>query len=129
MKQVIVGIYELGYERVQLVLRDGKGGEFWHLPGDIDNPRIKLGADEREWWLFLANLLHEVGEFAASRVGCRFNPSDQVARDVHAYLFVMTHPQFSEVQAMTADYLSRCYDDLKAAWGKWQAIPKDTTTA
>ena len=37
MKQVIVGTYEMGYEKVQLVLREGHGGEFYLLPGDIDD--------------------------------------------------------------------------------------------
>lgn len=129
LKQVVIGKYELGYEKVQLVLRDGYGGEFYHLPGDIDCPRIKVGADHAEWWKVLTALFHEVGELAASRIGCRFSHADEVANDVHAYLFVMTHPQFSEIQGMTADFVARCWNDLKEAWEKWDAIPEEVTNA
>ena len=48
MKQKVVGRYRLGDERVQLVLREGNGGDFYSQPGDIPYPRIKIGVEEGE---------------------------------------------------------------------------------
>jgi hypothetical protein len=120
VKQAIVGTYEMGYERVQLVLREGKGGEFYHLPGDIDCPRIKIGADHSEWWKILTALFHEAAEFAASRIGCRYSAADEIVGDMHTYLFVMTHPQFSEIHGMVADFVARCWEDLSKEWQNWK---------
>ena len=45
MTQVIVGVYTMGYEDVEIVLREGTGGEFYNCPGKGQIPRIKIGAD------------------------------------------------------------------------------------
>lgn len=127
MKQVIVGAYEMGWEMVQLSLREGRGGEFYLLPGDINYARIKVGADN-DWVSVVETLFHEVTELAATRIRCRFEHSNEMARDQHAYLFVMNHPQFAEMQALTADYVSRCWDDLKNAHKGWSAPPDEVTT-
>ena len=119
MKQVIVGTYEIGYEKVELVLREGKGGEFYLLPGDINCPRIKVGADQEEFWMLVDVLFHEVSEFAAARLGCRYEPEDQVGRDIHAYTFILTHIQFSNMNAMTAGFICRAWNDLTKAWEEW----------
>jgi hypothetical protein len=119
VKQVIVGTYEMGWEHVQLVLREGSGGEFFLVPGDIDCPRIKIGADREHWKHLLVVLLHEAGELAAARMKCRYTPTEEVAGDVHSYLFVMTHPQFSEIQGLAAEFVANCWDDLGKAWNRW----------
>jgi hypothetical protein len=124
LNQVIVGTYEMGYERVQLVLREGLGGEFYLMPGDIDCPRIKIGADHGKWGEVLACLLHEAGELSAERQRCRFSRTGEIAQDVHAYLFIMSHPQFSEVQALTAEFVANCWYDLKKAWTRWRRKEK-----
>ena len=119
MKQIIVGTYEMGWERVQLVLREGTGGDFWLVPGDINYPRIKIGADQDNWkWLIIC-LLHEAVELAACRMKCRFKPSEEVAYDEYSYIFVMNHPQFSEIQGLTGEFVASCWDDLAKAWKKW----------
>lgn len=128
MKQVVVGTYEMGWEMVELVLREGRGGEFYLLPGDINYARVKVGADN-DWVSVVEVLLHEIAELASMRIQCRFAHSNEMARDHHAYLFVMNHPQFAEVQALTADYVCRCWDDFKEAHRKWGAPPDEVTTA
>lgn len=124
MKQKIIGKYEAGFGLVQLVVEEGSDGSFWFLPGDIDIPRIKIGI-EADWVHVIEVLLHEVGEYAAARLGLRYSGADEIGRDIHAYQFFMTHPQFSEMQAITADFLVNCYDDLHKAWMKWNKIKKD----
>ena len=48
MKQKVIGVFELGYENVQLVLREGIGGEFYLFPEDTI-ARIKVGGDHGDW--------------------------------------------------------------------------------
>jgi hypothetical protein len=119
MKQVIVGTYEIGWNMVQIVLMEGKGGSFYILPGDIDCPRIKIGADQESWTHIVETFLHEAEELAMAKLFCRYSSSDEIASDQHAYHFFLTHPQFSEVQALTADLLVRCWDDLYRKWRIW----------
>lgn len=120
MKQKIVGTYEFGYEKVQLVLREGDGGEFYVLPGDIDCPRIKIGADQSEWRHVVTVLLHEVMELAFARLGLRYSPSEGLGRDHAAYVFFVDHPRFSDACGRTADFLTNCLPDLSAAWKQWR---------
>ena len=49
MKQIIVGIYSVGFEDVEIVLREGTGGEFFNCPEKGHCPRIKIGADVSNW--------------------------------------------------------------------------------
>lgn len=121
MRQKIVGTYEFGYEKAELVLREGDGGEFYLLPGDIDCPRIKVGADQPDWRALIAVLLHEAFEFACARVGLRYSPSDDLGRDHAAYVFVMDHPRFTKTCALVADFAAQCLPDLEKAWKKWKA--------
>ena len=123
-KQVIIGTYELGWQNVQLVLRSGTGGNFYMLPGDIKEPRIKVGADYDKFWQVIACLLHEAEELAMAIRMCRYTPEDDVMGDIHAYTFFMTHSQFHDVQAATGYYLVSCWDDLKKEWEEWKKATK-----
>lgn len=124
MNQIVIGTYELGYEKVELVLREGIGGEFYFIPGDINCPRIKIGADQDSLWKLVSILYHEVGELVLARLGCRYEPADQVGSDIHSYTFIISHVQFSNMCAMIADYVTRCLEDLTNAWSKWKEETK-----
>lgn len=119
MRQKIVGVYELGYEQVQLVIREGTGGEFWFLPETGKVPRMKIGADA-EWKAVVAALLHESFELAMCRKGVRWLPDPNLGNDHASYLFVLTHPQFSDACAMASEYLVASLPDLAKAWRKWK---------
>lgn len=117
--RAIIGIYEIGWEKVQIALREGVGGEFYFFPDDIACSEIVIGADSPTWDKILARLLHETQEYSAARLQVRYFPREGLSGDLHAYLFVMTHPQFSEICSMAADCIYRCYDDLKKGWQEW----------
>lgn len=122
MKQKIVGVFEIGWEQVQLVLREGTGGEFYTVPEPGSIPRIKVGAQDRasEWGLCLAVLLHEVLEFSMFRAGGRFSPDDRVNPKSHAdYLFVMDHEKFQAICAKSAEFLVKAVPALSAAFNEW----------
>lgn len=120
MAQKIVGTYYFGQERVQLVLREDIGGEFYATPGDIDCARIKIGGEHAEWSSLLAVLLHEAMEFALMRVSARYSPSDEEARDHCAYVFVANHVQFGEACARVAEFLSECLEPLRRTWEEFK---------
>lgn len=121
MKQVIVGVYECGYEQLQLVLREGTGGEFYTVPEKGSLPRIKVGAqDPNQWRHVVATLLHEVFEWTMFRGGVRYNPDNRVSPLSQAdYLFVMTHEQFQDCCAKSAEFMTKALPDLAKAYDKW----------
>ena len=67
----------------------------------------------------LLTLLHEVNELALERLHCRYEHPYQMSSDMHAYLFVITHPQFSEMNGLAADFLANCWEDLGQVWREW----------
>jgi hypothetical protein len=124
MKQEIVGIYEIGWDQVELVLREDTGGEFYLIPEKGCIPRIKIGADYKEWEEIVSVLLHETFEFAFDRVRCRYENSDEVVRDHSSYLFVLPHVTFSETCARVGEFISKALPDLKEKWEKWKEESK-----
>jgi hypothetical protein len=119
MKQKIVGSYRLGDRMVQVVLREGIGGDEFPLPGDIPCSRIKVGADQVYFEDVAGVLLHEAAEMVASVMHYRYAPTNTAADDLLSVTFLMTHAQFSEVCARTGSFLADCLPDVRAAWEKW----------
>jgi hypothetical protein len=120
MKQVIVGVYYLGDEQVEIVLREDTGGEFYSLPEKGKVPRIKLGADYKDWDMVVRCLLHEVMEMVMFRNRCRYNISGDYSADHSAYMFLMNHTEFSDMCGKLAEFLVKCLPDLATAWKKWE---------
>ena len=119
MKQVIIGIYDIGYEQIELVLREGTGGDFWNVPERGHIARIKVGADQKEWRVVVGALLHESFELVANRLQLRYDCSDDMGRDHAGYVFVMPHNKFSDCCQKTAEFLAKALPDLARAWKKW----------
>ncbi len=124
MRQKIVGVFEFGYEYCQLVIREGYGGEFWLMPGHGQIPRIKIGVDSKKWVDILKTFQHEVIEFAATRLGLRYLPNNDLAKDTDKYIFIMNHAQLGELCAMVADFELNALPALKKAWKEWHKKPK-----
>ena len=124
MKPQIIGDYEIGYEMVQLILRDGDGAEFYRLSGNVTIPTIIVGCGHACWWQVVACLLHEAFELVADRLGCRFYPSHNLANDNSAYLFVLDHQRFADCCAKVADFMTVALPDLAVAWKQRQKTTK-----
>ena len=116
MKPQVVGDYEIGYECVRLVLRDGTGAEFYRLSDDVTLPTIVIGADQAAWRHVVARLLHESFELVYDRLGCRFYPSDDLANNSAAHVFMFDHQRFADCCAKVADFLAAALPDLQKAW-------------
>jgi hypothetical protein len=120
MRQKIVGTYRLGDEMVQLVLREGGGADFYTTPGDIPNPRMKIGADRQSLDWLIDSVQHEAQEHSMSILRLRFLRGDSYYVDSTAYVFMLDHEEFTEVCHRAAMFLGDCLPDLKRAWAKWK---------
>lgn len=129
LKQVIVGVYSFGYEDIELVLREGDGGEFYNCPGKGEIPRIKIGADSKQWRDILSIFLHEAFEFTFNRLGCRYSDSYDMGNDSASYLFVASHIKFSDACARVGEGIATALPDLSRAWVKWQKGEKHNATS
>lgn len=121
MKQKIVGIYEVGYEQIELILREGYGGEFYLIPEPKKNklPQIKVGADEKKWKDIVATLIHEIDEYVCMRLQCRYQLSNDINHSHSTYFFHMTHDIFTEKCDRIAEFLVSALPDLEKAWKKF----------
>ena len=125
MKQVIVGHYYCGYESIQVVLREGFGGEFFVTPELGSVARVKIGADQDTWGEMLAVFLHELFEFSLVRLGKRFEQDGNIIpKSSSSFLFVMNHEEMHLAVSMVAGCMEDCVPDLGKAWDKWQKKKK-----
>lgn len=120
MKQVIVGNYYMGPESVEIVFREGGGGELYPTPELGHIARIKIGADNDAWGGILRVLLHEVMELAFLRVNCRYDSDNNLGNAHDSYLFVAKHADFTEVCARAAEFMSACLPDFEQAWKEYR---------
>ena len=124
MRQKIVGVYDIGFEQVQLVAREDLGGEFYTVPEHGKIARIKIGMDHEIWSQVVSVMLHESFEFLTVRAGARFSPSNEMRRDHTSYLFNFGHTQFTEICAKQAEFLAAALPDLAREWKKWRRAKK-----
>lgn len=121
MRQEHVGTYYLGWEQVDLYLREDTGGEFWVTPEKGRLPRIKVGGDYEDWQDILKVVLHEAVEFILNRNRTRYSVSGDLGRDHSDYLFVFNHPMLSECCGCLAAFIDTgALRDLEKAWRKWR---------
>lgn len=120
MRQKVIGVYEIGMDQVQLVIREGYGGEFWLKPGTGVIPRIKVGVDGTGWNEVVTTLLHEAMEMQMTKSHCRFSRDPDYGRDHGGYIFLMDHTQFSDVTARVASFMAEALPDLAIAFNRWK---------
>lgn len=112
-----VGIYELGYEKVALVVNpNAKGGSFNFCDPKLGVSRIVVGLDYLHFHHVLNVLVHEALEFALTRLGARYTPSQDLAGDMGAYHFSFGHTTLSEASFMVAEYVHEALGPLRGQW-------------
>lgn len=100
MWQKRIGFYDGGTCSVELVAREGNGGEFWTRPGKGCAPRIKIGFDYEEFGDVLDILFHELMEFALTVRGHRYTQSPELSGDMGCFEFAFNHTELSECARM-----------------------------
>jgi hypothetical protein len=118
MKPELIGIFDIGNERIKLFLDDTPGGSFTLLPLGNGLPEMRIGFDCDKWWHVLRVLYHESFEFAMTRKSARFDPSMDMGNNHASYLFIMDHQVFSDVCGCVADFISVCQTPLYKSWKK-----------
>ena len=117
MKQVYIGTWPLGWRNVDLYGREGAdGGEFFFVPDEKSNARLKIALGYANWKDVLNVLLHETGEFLMQDRNHAYRRSGEMSRDKNALWFHFPHHEWSEIAAHQADFIADCYKPLKAKW-------------
>lgn len=112
MEEIPLSTQLLGNEAVQAIAISGTGGSFKSRTGP---PEIRIGT-QQDFEETMAIALHESMEFAMDRISCRFDPTNDWGEDHASYIFLLTHPQFSDCINKAAFFCERIRDDLFAAW-------------
>lgn len=120
MKQVVVGIYEMGYIQVELVLREDTGGEFYRMPEKGKVSRIKIGADYDDFKEVINCLFHEALELCLDNWHSRYTPDRVLGNSHEQYLFVFDHHKFTDICYCTAEFVTACWSDLQKEWLNWR---------
>jgi len=124
LKQKIVGTYQAGYYHVQLVLREGVGGESYLVPGDRPVFRIKVGGDVKSFYTIMKVLSHEIWELVLNIEKLRFYPSACLADDTGACFFMLNHAEFSNANACASEYIETARKPLKKAYKNFKKKTK-----
>jgi len=122
-RQEIVGYWTCGTTAVQVVAREGTGGEFYSCP-DSDNmavPRIKIGMDQ-PWGQIGETLMHEALEFASVQLGLRYEPCFKTCDP--EYAFFMSHGQFSEMICRASELVIHMLPILSSVHSRWKKPKK-----
>ncbi len=97
-----LGRFALGVHSVKLdVDAESRDGFF-----NLSKNHIIVGLGYSRWPHVLEVLLHEAVEFSTAANKCRFVPDISTSDSADAYIFLMTHPQFSEVIGQAAEFLA-----------------------
>lgn len=121
--QKTLGSFMLGTESVNLVARDGTGGELYTAPEAGHPARIKIGLDD-SWDSVCGTLLHEAMEFVMIRMELSYRPTTDWSGDNGASTFIMTHTQFSEAIQRVGSYATKAVPALSAEYRAWQRRAK-----
>lgn len=117
MKPKLVGQYILGWDHVEIVFRNGMGGEFYLRPSNKHIKRISIGY-EAEWGEVVAVFLHELFELTLETMGFRYLPSNNINKSHDDYAFFLTHIQFTEVVERCSECFLSAEKNLKSEWKK-----------
>lgn len=97
-----LGLFRFGRHQVALHVDEEHGnGSF-----DSENLVMVVGLDHEIWPFCFNVLLHESLEFAMSVNDCRLVPDVGFGGGNDAFIFLMTHPKFSEVCGQVAEFLA-----------------------
>lgn len=109
----IIGTYYLGPDKVKLYQSPGSDGSITARDGYVE---MVIGIDKNHWPYVLSVLIHESMELAAAQMQLRVRSTDLWGTSSDSYIFLMTHPQFSEAVARSSGFMAACIPDLAAAF-------------
>ena len=117
-----LGSFQLGWESVELCVREGDGGEFFLQPEEGRIPRIVVGLDYEKWTDCLSVLLHEALECIMERRDHRYRRAGRIHPGLDTFTFLFNHDQFTEICAIAAMFLAGAMPEVARAWKERGAI-------
>ena len=113
----LLGIYEMGYERVEVRYDTGTASsQVTLLPKGKNTMVMTIGVKQGRWYKVLSGLMHEALEISLDRHHSRWVLGVDMSEDTGACLFVCDHATFADAVAVSADLISACQLDLNKAW-------------
>lgn len=121
----LLGVYEFGYENIEVYAVDDIGGSFSLSSANIKMPNIKVGIDYApgDFHVIVSVFIHEIFELLLARKGCRFEDSTSLNRGHDKYVFLFNHPVFTEVCTCASESLFCVLNELKKVgdeYNKWK---------
>lgn len=120
---MVIGSYRIGHHPVQVVLREGDGGEFYFEPELGKIARIKIGCD-CEWLELISVIFHESMEFWLTDKGKRYVPSQDHSSAHDTYMFMFSHPDLSIMAHDIGCFLAESTTSIADAYKKWHKPTK-----
>lgn len=111
-----IGIYNLGFERVELRTRTTPGGTAALCPVDGNSGRITIGVHAPEWGAVWSLLIHEAMEYALERLGACYIPSNDFTGDSEACFFSFDHQKFNLACQMVGEFTAAALPALRKEW-------------
>jgi len=96
MWQKRIGYIDGGVCSIDLVAREGTGGEFYSCPEAGSVPRIKVGFDYEDFAEVMSVLAHEIMEFVLTSRGHRYCKAPDFGEDMTGLVFHFDHSVISE---------------------------------
>lgn len=110
----LLGTYTVGTRPIRVYTEKKSGsGSF-----DLRDSRMVVGIQSKDWWEVVNVLLHEATEMAMHDNQCRLAPVVDFGNSHDCYVFLMTHPQFSEITGQVANFLVQVLPDLAKRYNK-----------
>lgn len=109
----VLGTYPILLFKVRVNVDSDSGGHF--VGWEKDCPEITVGVD-LPWRDVVDVATHELGELYMAMRGFRYCQDPMVSQDQTGLLFVITHPQMSEVFRFVAHGMCEISDDLHKAY-------------
>jgi len=119
MRQKIVGVYDLGWEQVQLVLTEGENGRYLYIPEKDSLPRMEIGGDVSSAGELIGIVLHEATEMSLDRLRVRHIVIGSMGGGNSDIRFFYDHGIHQDACARVGEFLAACLPDLAKAWKKW----------
>lgn len=118
-----IGTYELGFRQMKVFVNPQTSGG----AVDLRKCTMTIGTADEDWWRVVAVLLHESIEAGMMDLHCRLNDTADGYSSDDSVVFIMTHPQYSQVIGQAAEFLTLVLPDLAREYNAARRSNRKTT--
>ena len=85
---------------------------------------MTIGTADDDWWRVVTVVMHEAIEAAMMDCHCRYADTADGFHADDCFLFVMTHPQYSQVIGQASEFLTEVLPDLAKVYNANRTVSK-----